>query len=72
MIKEWINLLIEQLFAEEKGIFEQKVNEEIVYTFHPQADPELCFFAGLIVGKALEEGVPISAKLNRLLLKELI
>ena len=48
------------------------MNEEIVYTFHPEADPDLCYFTGLIVGKALEEGVPISAKLNRLLLKELI
>ena len=38
----------------------------------PNGNTELCHFAGLVIGKALLEGIPISAKLNWLLIKELI
>ena len=45
---------------------------EPVYMIKPDAPCEILNFAGQIIGKAMFEGLPISAKLNWLLLWELM
>ena len=72
VIKEWIDLLIDSLFSQELGHFELNCEtEEPFYTLSPDASPEIMLFAGKIIGKALYEGIPISARLNPLLMKEI-
>lgn len=72
VIKEWINILVDKIFSEEMGLFEAKVEDETFYVIKPNADLDKLYFAGQIVGKALEDNITIQALLSNLLLKELL
>ena len=73
VIWEWINLLIDELFDQDKEFFVMKMNgDEPFYEPHPQALAQIMEFTGQIIGKALLEGIPISAKFSWLMLREML
>ncbi len=73
VIWEWVNLLIDELFDQDKEFFVMKMNgDEPFYEPHPQALAQIMEFTGQIIGKALLEGIPISAKLSWLMLREML
>ena len=73
VIREWINLLIDELFDQDKEFFVMKMNgDEPFYEPHGDALAQIMEFTGQILGKALLEGLPISAKLSRLMLWEML
>lgn len=72
VIREWVNILIDKLFAEGQGLFEIKQNDnEQFYIPSKNAPIDMMAFTGQILGKALFEGIPISAKISSLFLKQL-
>ena len=72
VIREWIDLMVDHMFKQEAGIFEAKENEgEIFYCIRPDAPIDLVQMAGKVIGKALFEQIPISVKINPLLLREI-
>lgn len=64
--------MTDELFKEDRCLFQSKVEDEVFYLINPKADFELIEISGKIFGKALFEGIPIQARLSNLLLKELL
>lgn len=70
VIWEWVNILIDKLFAEGQGLFTLKSDvDPPIYIPALNAPIDMMLFTGQILGKALFEGIPIAANLSPLFLK---
>lgn len=73
VMKEWVNILIKQLFSEEMNLFCRTKTDEVAYIISPQEmQPELYYFTGRILGKAIFENIPINCPLCKTLYKHLL
>lgn len=76
--REVYNVLVDQLFAEEQGLFEFSDIDNLTYSIKPshQEAPEhklqLLRMAGLVLGKALLDGVTLNVHLSAVLYKHLL
>lgn len=73
-LREWLSEVTTLLFSQEQGLF--KRTSSVTYFPEPIAGTvedqiELLRFTGRLLGKAMIEKVPVSVKLNKVLLKEL-
>eukprot|EP00826_Nyctotherus_ovalis_P052627 TRINITY_DN670_c0_g2_i1.p1 TRINITY_DN670_c0_g2~~TRINITY_DN670_c0_g2_i1.p1 ORF type:complete len:436 (+),score=87.30 TRINITY_DN670_c0_g2_i1:652-1959(+) len=77
LIREWLAVLVEELFAESLGLFVRTKTEEVAYSVNVQSGSvlknhlEYFYFCGQILGKALFERIPVKAYLSKFLLKKL-
>ena len=64
---------MEQLFAQEKRIFEETRGcGRLSYMVIEETDASYFRFAGMVLGKALFDKVPVDAPLNRLLFNAIV
>ena len=74
VLKEWINILIKELFSQEMQLFQLTKTEEVSYIITPlnNKQPELYYFTGRILGKAIFENIPVNCMLCKNLYKHLL
>ena len=64
---------MDQLFAKEKGLFDEARGcGHLSYMVNEEASASYFRFAGMVLGKALFDRVPVDAPLNRLLLNAIV
>lgn len=77
LVREWLAVLVQELFAEALGLFVRTKTEEVAYSVNVQSGTvlknhlEYFYFCGQILGKALFERIPVKAYLSKFLLKGL-
>lgn len=73
LTKEWLGLAIKELFSEKLGLFRLGNCENPCYlpTAHNTNTP-LYFLAGVIIGKAILENIPLDCALSRSILKQIL
>ena len=75
VLKEWISKLNSELLAQDFGLFRLTSTELVSYRFHPLLKASHLHMAqlyGLLLGKALLEGVPVHSPLCKPLFKALL
>ena len=75
VLKEWISKLNSELLAHDFGLFRLTSTELVSYRFQPLLKGSLIHMAqlyGLLLGKALLEGVPVHSPLSKVLFKSLL
>lgn len=77
VIREWIRLLLKELFSHERGLFVRAQTSEFSYVINPELNYTnehkiLYKLAGRVIGKALFEKIPIEPILNRTLIMHML
>ncbi|CAG9325021.1 AREL1_4 [Blepharisma stoltei] len=75
IFREWITLLMKDLFAEDLGLFVKAPSSITSYTFpnhFSDANISSYIFAGKLMGKALFENIPINCPLSQVIYKHII
>ena len=77
MAKEWFNLIWEALISEEAKLFRTTETDEITYTINESSIDHRDYykkfeFAGLVLAKAIFDGIPLNLWLNKLIFKLLL
>lgn len=73
LMKEWVNLLIKELFSEELGLFKRTNTSQVSYVItSDDKDVELYYFTGRILAKAVYENIPVYCPLCFTILKHLL
>lgn len=73
VMKEWVNILIKQLFSEDMQLFQRTKTPEVSYVISPYgSQPELYYFTGRILAKAIFENIPVHCPLCITVLKHLL
>ena len=72
--KEWLNLLIQQIFSEDSNLFIKTDTKKISYIFPiTKSPPDLVFYelTGKVIAKALFDKIPIYCPLSQVLFKHI-
>jgi hypothetical protein len=73
LMKEWINLLIQILFSDELGLWVRTNTSQVAYMIAAgERDPELYYFCGKVLAKAVYENIPVYCPLCFTILKHLL
>ena len=73
LMKEWVNLLIQILFSGDLGLFRRTNTNQVSYVITSNdKDPELYYFTGKILAKAVYENIPVYCPLCLTILKHLL
>lgn len=73
--KEWYNILMKEMLADEFGVFVRTLTDRVAYIIPITSRPlELSVyeFAGRVLAKALFDNIPIYCPLSRVLYKHLL
>ena len=77
LLRDWLSLLVGELFSFKFGLFKKTNTPEVSYTINPYSEKmrpnhlEYYYFCGQIMAKALYERIPIKAYLAKFMLKRL-
>jgi E3 ubiquitin-protein ligase HUWE1 len=77
LLREWIHLLMKELFSSSLGLFKKADTDEMSYSISPYSDQmiktlDMYKFCGKIFGKAIFESIPVHAHLDKCLLKHIL
>jgi len=74
LLKEWLTILIKELFSGEMGLFVRTDTEKVAYTVSEegQENSEIYYFVGRVLGKAMFEGIPMNCPLSQVVCKHLL
>ena len=74
IMKEWLNILIKELFAEPMQLFQRTKTEEVGYLISSSnnCQTELYYFTGRVLAKAVFENIPVTCPLCKSLFKHLL
>ena len=74
IMKEWLNILIKELFAEQLQLFQRAKTEEVGYIISSSSNcqSELYYFTGRVLAKAVFENIPVASPLCKSLFKHLL
>ena len=77
LLREWMHLVINEMFGEHTGIFKLCATDDTMYRLKWDQDideefsAELLILYGTILGKAIFEKIPVNSYLDRTLLRQL-
>lgn len=78
LLREWMHMVIKEMFDEFTGMFQLCKTDEIMYKLKwdedidEQFSSQLLILFGVILGKAIFEKIPINSYLDRTLLRQLL
>lgn len=75
LMKEWINVLISELFSENRNLFVRTQTDELSYTIPTTNYDNLLIyyeFTGRMIAKALLENIPIQCHFSKVIFKHIL